>query len=62
MAVFVIIPLCWDMFRILYDPVNKMGFCNGPSCVNPIRAWFTKNISHSLSFLVRLKRRFLVPA
>jgi hypothetical protein len=35
MAVFVIIPLCWDMFRILYDPVNKMGFCNGPSCVNP---------------------------
>jgi hypothetical protein len=23
------------------------GFCNGPSCVNPIRAWFTKNNSHS---------------
>jgi hypothetical protein len=48
--------------RLRFSPVNKMGFCNGPSRVNPIRAWCTKNIGHSLSFLVRLKCRFLVPA
>jgi hypothetical protein len=41
-------------------------FCNGPSCVNPFQAWFTKTTSsHLVIFLVfwfGLTRRFLVPA
>src|SRR4051812_22808031 len=37
------------------------GFCNGPSFVNPFRATYLC-ILRPFSFLVRLARRFLVPA
>jgi hypothetical protein len=44
--------------------LNKTGFCNGPSCVNPIRAisLYIIVFLRPFSFLVRLRGRFLVPA
>jgi hypothetical protein len=41
--------------------MNKVGFCNGPSYVNPFGATYLC-ILRPFSFLVRLARRFLVPA
>ena len=40
--------------------MNKMGFCNGPSCVNPFRA-ISLYLHPFPSFLVRLTCRFPVP-